>query len=95
VSPNVLVTFAHEPWCYEKHAHLIVATAPLTASDLTFYKGPYRIAGTIAGDPTSPPASPQFLPSPWLLHYTPAWIHAKVRLSAGDGRLSTPVYTKP
>lgn len=95
VTPNVAVWFADQSWVHEKRAHLIVATAPIQDPAVTFYKGPYRIAGTIDGDPSSPPTSPQFLPSPWLLPHTPASIHAKIRLSAADGRLSTPVYTKP
>lgn len=91
ITPNLVVTFEDEPWVHADGAILVIQVSPVVDPTVHFYAGPYRIAATIHGSSTSPPASPQFFPSVWLLRYVPAVCKGRVRLLWPDGRNSDPI----
>lgn len=67
-SQNLDVQFATsllgDPWANETGSFLVVYVARPQNASVNFFKGPYRFAATIQGDPT-PPASPLTLAAPF------------------------------
>ena len=84
----VSVTFnANDTWANEDDALMIVLTSREKAPTINFFKGPYRLAGTIDGDLAMPPSTPAAITSDFV--YTTANKgFAQVRVSRADGRLS-------
>jgi len=78
---------ADQQWAEEDDAHLLVYSSRPQNPTINFFKGPYRYAGKIAGDETTPPTSPQTLTSPFVLG-TGQRVFLQARVTRGDGRLS-------
>jgi hypothetical protein len=53
-----------------------------------FFKGPYRFAGLIQGNSTTPPTSPATISSPFPL-VEPLALHVRAIVVTGDGRVSS------
>lgn len=74
-------------WVNEDDAAMLVFTSREQNPTIVFFKGPYRLAGAIAGDLALPPVSPATLTTPF-----PAavgnLIFVRVRVTRVDGRLS-------
>lgn len=86
---EVDVTFTDtDPWANEVGGHMFVYVSRPQDPTIEFFKGPYRLAGTIDGA-GSPPTSPASLALPF-----PATADQKffvqVRVGRADGRLSAP-----
>lgn len=76
-----------DPWAEEDDAHLIVLASREKGATINFFKGPYRLAGTIDGDALSAPTSPASITSPFT-YASGNRGFAQVRISRADGRLS-------
>lgn len=84
------VTFADtDAWANEDDARMIVYASRPVATSINFFKGPYRLAGTIDGDAITPPTSPAAIALPFPVAVGQR-IHALVRVSRVDGRYSNP-----
>jgi hypothetical protein len=69
-------------------AMLLYASRPQNPS-INFFKGPYRLAGTIDGVTGTPPLTPQDVPAPFPF-IDGHRIFMSARMSLADGRLSAP-----
>jgi hypothetical protein len=69
-------------------AMLLFASRPQQPS-INFFKGPYRLAGIIAGLTGTPPLTPQDVPAPFPF-VDGHRIFMQARMSLVDGRLSSP-----
>lgn len=77
-------------WCDEDGAALLVLQSREQAPTINYFKGPYRLCDSIAGDGVTPPTSPTNLDTVFDLTETnKVFIH--VRLIRADGRVSEPV----
>ena len=78
-----------QPWCDEDGSSLLLYASRPQSPSINFFKGPYRLAGTIDGDAITPPTTPQTIaaPFPFLEGHR---IFVQARMSLADGRLSTP-----
>lgn len=56
-----------DEWVGEAGAAMMVFTSVGKSPGINFFKGPYRFAGSIEGDPIVPPTSPATLVSPFVL----------------------------
>lgn len=74
-------------WVGQSGGHLLVFMSIPVAAGRTFIGGPWRLAGTIDGDDTTPPTSPETLPAPFPVG-TGQVIAIRARISEVDGRLS-------
>ena len=84
----VSVTFEDtDAWVNEDDAALLVLTSREKAPTINFFKGPYRLAGSVDGSSTVPPTSPQDLTSDFT-YTTGNKGFAQVRVTRADGRLS-------
>lgn len=84
------VTFeATDAWANEDDAAMLVyGSAPKNVS-IDFFKGPYRLAGLVAGDSGTPPTSPAAITSPFAYAAGNKGF-VQVRVTRADGRLSAP-----
>lgn len=77
-----------DAWANEDDsAMLVYGSRPVNAS-IAFFKGPYRLAGTIDGDSTTPPTSPATLTNPFPF-VAGQRVFTQFRVSRADGRLSS------
>ena len=74
-------------WVDQDDGHMIVAMSSPKAAGTNFIGGPFRIAGVITGDSTTPPTSPQVLPVPFPVAIDQEVV-VRARISEEDGRLS-------
>lgn len=86
----ISVTFENtDEWANEDDAQMVIAASRPQSPGITFFVGPYRVAGGIDGDGTTPPTSPTTIAVPF-----PVSAGQKVFLTAkvtrADGRLSSP-----
>lgn len=83
------VTFTEaDDWVDEDDAGLLVYTGLPQAPTINFFKGPFRYAGMIEGDSTTPPTSPASI-NTLDYTYTAAQIaFCRYLVSRADGRLS-------
>lgn len=60
------VTFDNtDPWANEDEGRLFVYMSRPQKQSINFFKGPYQLAGTVAGDGMTPPTSPASITSPF------------------------------
>jgi hypothetical protein len=85
---DIDVTFdPDDAWANEDGNSMLVLASREAAPSINFFKGPYRLAGTIDGLTLAPPASPAAVTSDFS--YTAGNKgFAQVRVSRVDGRLS-------
>lgn len=82
-----------EPWTLEGNSWLVVYVSNEQTLGTNFFAGPYRFAGLIRGNPTTPPTSPGTLSDPFLPQTTgPRW--GRARIAFADGRLTSSVKTQ-
>jgi hypothetical protein len=77
------------PWVDEDDAHMLVLMSSPKAAGVDFIDGPYRYAGVIDGDATTPPTSPQTISVPFAVAQGQKG-EVALRIARADGRLSTP-----
>ena len=77
-----------DPWVDEDDAALLVYVSKPVNPAINYYSGPYRSAGPILGDATTPPASPAALTSSYAFAAGQK-LFFRVRATRDDGRLST------
>jgi len=99
-SPNLLsaseatqtadVTFDNtDEWANEDSSGLLIYGSRARNPSINYFKGPYRLAGYVEGNGTTPPTSPISLE--WPFPFTVGQrLFMMVRVSRADGRLSTP-----
>ena len=87
-TPSVDLAFvAADAWASEDGAAMqIYASRPQNAG-ISFFKGPYRFAGSILGDATTPPTSPATIPLPFAVAVGEK-VFFRGRLVRADGRRS-------
>lgn len=74
-------------WASEDDAYQLVYMGQPQNPSHTFFNGPWRLAGTIDGDATTPPTSPTSLSAPFtFVAGQRIWI--RTRIARADGRLS-------
>lgn len=84
------VTFTiTDDWVNEDNARMIVSLSRQQQPSINFFKGPYRIAGSIIGDSATPPTSPAVINAPFTAAVGNR-VFAFVRVLRSDGRLSMP-----
>lgn len=60
------ITFDNtDPWANEDEGRLFVYMSRPQKASINFFKGPYQLAGTVAGDGMTPPTSPASITSPF------------------------------
>lgn len=87
---EVDVTFVDtDDWVDEDDAAMLVYSSRQQAPSINFFKGPYRLAGSIAGDSVTPPTTPAAVTAPFPCAATNRCF-VKVSVTRADGRLSAP-----
>jgi len=76
-------------WCDETGSHLLVYVSRPQNPTVNFFKGPYMIAGTIDGDDTTAPSSPETIALPFAA-VEGQKLFVQFRIVRADGRLSAP-----
>jgi len=85
---------ATQLWATETGGALIVQVGRPQGAGVNFFRGPWRTAGTILGDDTTPPTSPAAIASPFALTDDQnVWV--RVIATTADGRVSAPVILGP
>lgn len=79
-------------WCTEDGAFMPVFGGLPRNTEVSFFGGPWRFAGAIAGDSTTPPTSPATITSAYGF-VSGQYLWAYGRLLRADGRLSDPFRT--
>lgn len=83
---SIAFTEADE-WVNEDDAFMIVYGSRPQNLSINFFKGPFRLNGTIAGDATTPPTSPQTVTN--AFPFSPNQkLFGRFQVSRADGRLS-------
>lgn len=86
---NVQVAFINtDDWANDDAGGLLVWLSRSINVTRNFFKGPYRFAGIVAGNSTTPPTSPATVPSPFPVVENLA-VHMRCAANEGDGRMST------
>jgi len=81
---------AADAWVSEDDAALLVRLSRPQSPTIDFFKGPYRYAGAVLGDMTTPLTSPQPITLPFTIVAGQA-LHGTAVVTRGDGRLGVPV----
>jgi len=76
-------------WVDEDDAYLICYASKAKAPTINYFKGPYQLAGTVAGNATTPLTSPQTVTAPFPLQEGNK-VFCQFRILRADGRLSAP-----
>jgi hypothetical protein len=76
-----------DEWANEDNAAMLVGLSRPVSPSINFFKGPYRLSATIAGDSVTPPTSPAAVPVPFPV-VTGQKVFWTARVSRADGRLS-------
>lgn len=76
-------------WLDEDGAYLIVYASRPQNPTINYFKGPYMIAGKIAGDSSTPPTTPTTMAVPFAV-VEGQKLFAQARIVRADGRLSEP-----
>lgn len=76
-------------WLDEDDAALIIYASRPQNATVNFFKGPYKIAGTIEGDSVTPPTTPTTMAVPFAC-VEGQKVFAMARIVRADGRLSEP-----
>jgi len=81
-------------WVGEDGAYLSIEMGVPQNPTRNFFGGPWRNAGSIAGDAVTPPTSPATVTAPFtLIEGQKVWCRAKI--IRADARVSTPMTTAP
>lgn len=89
-SSNVSIAFDTDAaWVGETGAYMLVYASRPQNPTVNYFKGPYRIAGKIAGNTTTPPTSPQTVNLPFAAAAGQK-VFFQTRIVRADGRLSEP-----
>jgi len=77
-----------DAWAGEVGGAMIAFASRPQAASINYFRGPYRLAGIVAGAAT-PPTSPETLtlPFPVVVGHV---VHSKIAVVRADGRLSSP-----
>lgn len=87
---NVSVTFDDaQEWVDEDESAIAVYASRPQRPTINFFKGPYRLAGTILGDATTAPTSPATIALPFPVQAGDK-VFFQARLTRVNGGLSTP-----
>lgn len=74
-------------WLDEDDAHMIVYCGQPQNPTINFFAGPWKYAGAIAGDSSTPPTTPTTIATPFVVtEGQRVWV--KARIVRADGRLS-------
>jgi hypothetical protein len=76
-------------WLDEDDAYLVIYASRPQNATVNYFKGPYLIAGKIAGDSITPPTTPTTMAVPFAA-VEGQKIFAQARIVRADGRLSEP-----
>lgn len=77
-----------DAWANEDDGFMAVYLSRPVNQSVQFFKGPYRLAGTIDGDGATPPTSPATLSSPFAITQGQK-VFMQVRVCRADGRISS------
>jgi len=77
-----------DAWVDEDDSAMLVYASRGQNATINFFKGPYRFAGRIDGDATTPPTSPATITLPFAVVATQR-VFFKLSVSRADGRLSS------
>lgn len=84
------VTFDNtDSWANEDDSAMLIYTSRQRAPTINFFKGPYQLAGIIAGDSVTPPTSPAAIAAPFVCAAGNRCF-ARAIVTRADGRLSEP-----
>lgn len=83
-----VVFTATDDWANEDDAAMIILASLPQNPTVNFFKGPYRYAGNIAGNATTPPTSPAAIALPFSATAGQR-VFVKALVSRADGRLSS------
>jgi hypothetical protein len=87
---NVAIAFDNaEPWANEDGAYMLLQASRPISPSRTFFKGPFRFLGAIAGDAVTPPSSPATFPLPFPVEVGQKLVF-RARIAYADGRLTSP-----
>lgn len=87
---NLSITFDNTAdWANETGSYMLIFSSPGNNITRNFYKGPYRYAGKITGNDSTPPTSPATVASPFTVTAGQK-IFCQARIVREDGRLSAP-----
>lgn len=78
-----------DEWANEDDARMVVYISRQQNPGINYFKGPYRVAGVILGDATTPPTSPATITLPFAVAQGNR-LFVKVNVVRADGRYSTP-----
>lgn len=76
-----------DAWVGETGSAMVIYASRPQNQTINFFKGPYRVAGSVLGDDGAPPASPVPIPVPFVV-VAGQRLHMYVRVTRNDGRLS-------
>lgn len=84
------ITFtAADDWATETGGALIIAASRPQNVSINYFTGPYRYAGLVEGDDTTPPTSPAAIDLPFAVTAGQR-VFFRMRVCRADGRLSLP-----
>ena len=84
-------TFPVDPWISEAGSFLFVYLSRPQNSGIKFFKGPYRLAGSLQGD-AIPPASPFVVTAPFAINEGQR-IFARTVVAYADGRYTSSIFS--
>lgn len=84
-------TIPVDPWISEAGSFMLVYSSPPQNSGIKFYKGPYRLTGSLQGDPV-PPTSPLTVTSAFAINEGQR-VFVRTVVVYADGRATTPIFT--
>lgn len=79
-----------DDWANDDNGALYLYGSSNKSNALVYYKGPYRFAGVIQGDATTPPTSPAEIVSAYPVNALRRFFWM-IRIQDGEGRLSNPI----
>lgn len=80
-----------DDWANEDDAAMLVYQGRPQNPTINFFRGPYRLAGVVQGDGTTPPTSPAALTAPFTFSAGQK-VFTRVVVSRADGRYSNTQY---
>jgi hypothetical protein len=78
-----------DDWANEDDSAMLIYTARAQNASKLFFIGPYRLAGKVLGDGTTPPTSPAVITLPFPVGSAGQRFYFKAAVTRADGRLAT------